>query len=39
MNGFEELAEALLIFAKYSDTLYPTSCEHDVLYVTGVTKK
>lgn len=29
----EDLIEALQIFAKYTDTLYPTGCQHDILYV------
>lgn len=32
-NGFHRLAEALLIFSKYSDTSWPTHCEHDQLSV------
>ncbi len=28
-----ELIEALQIFAKYTETKYPTHCEHDVLHV------
>lgn len=30
----EDLIKALQIFLKYSDTKYPTSCEHDCLYVS-----
>lgn len=29
----EDLIKALQIFLKYSNKKYPTSCEHDVLYV------
>lgn len=29
----KDLIEALAILSKYSDTKYPTTCEHDVLYV------
>lgn len=29
----KDLIEALAIFSKYSDTKFPTHCEHDVLYV------
>lgn len=28
-----DLIEALQIFAKYANNEFPTSCEHDVLYV------
>lgn len=28
-----DLIKALQIFAKYTDTRCPTSCEHDILYV------
>ena len=28
-----DLIRALTIFLKYGDPKYPTSCEHDVLYV------
>lgn len=28
-----DLIEALTIFLKYTQTAYPTSCEHDVMYV------
>lgn len=28
-----ELIKALQIFAKYSDSKFPTCCEHDILYV------
>ena len=31
-----ELIEALQIFAKYTDTKWPTHCEHDVLWICGV---
>lgn len=34
-----DLIEALTIFAKYQkDTRWPTYCEHDVLYIMGVTR-
>jgi hypothetical protein len=29
----EDLIKALQIFLKYENKQYPTSCEHDVLYV------
>lgn len=29
----DDLIKALQIFRKYTDALYPTSCEHDCLYV------
>lgn len=29
----KDLIEALQIFAKYTNDLYPTWCEHDELYV------
>jgi hypothetical protein len=29
----EDLIRALQIFAKYDNPAFPTSCEHDVLYV------
>lgn len=29
----EDLIKALQIFLKYSNTRYPTHCEHDVMYV------
>lgn len=32
----EDLIKALQIFAKYTDTKYPTNCEHDVLMIMGV---
>ena len=32
---FEELIEALKIFAKYATQKYPTHCEHDTLYICG----
>ena len=33
MNGFDKLIAAFTIFKKYSDTNWPTHCEHDILYV------
>ena len=33
----KDLIEALQIFLKYSDRGWPTHCEHDVLYIVGVT--
>lgn len=35
----KDLIEALTIFPKYSDTRWPTHCEHDVLSIVGITKK
>jgi len=29
----KNLIEALTIFSKYTNSNYPTSCEHDILYV------
>lgn len=29
----KQLIEALIIFSKYTDEDYPTSCDHDILYV------
>lgn len=29
----DELIKALQIFLKYGNKKYPTSCEHDILYV------
>lgn len=34
-----DLIKALLIFSKYTDTKYPTHCEHDVLYICDVEKE
>jgi hypothetical protein len=31
----KRLIEALQIFAKYKDLEWPTTCEHDTLYVVG----
>lgn len=33
----KDLIEALTIFLKYKDEQWPTHCEHDVLYIIGVT--
>lgn len=35
----KELIEALQIFLKYKDEKRPTHCEHDTLYIMGVTKE
>lgn len=35
----KDLIEALTIFAKYKNNENPTHCEHDVLYVVGITKE
>lgn len=32
----EDLIKALKIFSKYSNTKYPTKCEHDMLFVNCV---
>ncbi len=32
----EDLIKALQIFSKYTSTRFPTSCEHDVLYINDV---
>jgi len=29
----KDLIKALQIFAKYTDTEWPTNCEHDILYI------
>jgi hypothetical protein len=34
----QKLIEALTIFAKYQDREAPTCCEHDVLYIAGITR-
>lgn len=31
-----DLIKALQIFAKYTDSMYPTKCEHDILIVNCV---
>ena len=31
-----KLIEALQIFLKYGDPVYPTHCEHDILYICGI---
>jgi len=33
----EDLIKALLIFRKYGNPEYPTHCEHDVMYICGIT--
>ena len=33
------LIEALQIFLQYKDLEWPTHCEHDVLYIMGVTQE
>jgi len=33
MTGCEELIAAFTIFGKYTDTKWPTHCEHDVMQV------
>lgn len=33
-----DLIKALTIFQKYKDLQWPTHCEHDVLYIMGVTQ-
>lgn len=35
----KDLIEALQIFLKYQDNYNPTHCEHDVLWVVGITKE
>lgn len=32
----DDLIAALTIFAKYKKNQFPTTCEHDVLYVVGI---
>ncbi len=34
----KNLIEALIIFLKYKNEEFPTHCEHDILYVVGITK-
>ena len=35
----DKLIEALQIFLKYGNPLYPTHCEHDTLYICGIDPK
>jgi hypothetical protein len=35
----ENLIKALQIFLKYGNPTYPTTCEHDTLYVVGYDDK
>jgi len=35
----KDLIKALTIFLKYTDTKYPTHCEHDILYIGDVLYK
>ena len=30
----DDLIEALQIFRKYTETNYPTHCEHDIMYIS-----
>ena len=32
----KDLIEALNIFLKYKNKAYPISCEHDTLYINGI---
>ena len=32
----DDLIRALTIFRKYLNAPYPTTCEHDVMYVNGI---
>lgn len=34
----KKLIEALTIFAKYKDLEWPTHCEHDALFIMGITE-
>ena len=34
----KDLIEALQIFLKYKNETYPTSCDHDVMYIMGITE-
>lgn len=34
----DDLIEALQIFRKYKNKKNPTICEHDILYIVGITK-
>lgn len=33
LSGFDMLIEAISIFTKYSEEDFPTSCEHDIMYI------
>lgn len=35
----EKLIEALQIFKKYQNNDFPTMCDHDILYIAGITKE
>jgi len=35
----KNLIEALTIFSKYADLEWPTHCEHDVMYIIGITRE
>lgn len=35
----DKLIEALQIFLKYKNEQWPTHCEHDVLWIMGVTEE
>ena len=35
----DDLIEALHVFRKYTNTSYPTHCEHDTMIIAGVTKE
>lgn len=35
----KDLIEALTIFLKYKNAYAPTHCEHDVLYVVGISEE
>lgn len=34
----DDLIKALQIFRKYANKKWPTHCEHDVLYIVGITR-
>lgn len=34
----EDLIKALQIFIKYQNLQWPTICEHDILYIVGITE-
>lgn len=35
----KKLIQALQIFQKYKDLDYPTGCEHDTMYIMGISKE
>jgi hypothetical protein len=37
--GLDALIEALTIFRKYGNPIFPTHCEHDILYICGINEE